>query len=446
MPPKGWKSGQPQGSIVEKPADIQSLADSINYPWPGSNTVESTTAHITDMGTVEQDIPEQVVDILDNIPEPTIVKQPIIIQEPKQIYMNTTAQSYTPTIKGLVSIKAYITDVPNMGHEKYNEVLFPGTGQRDEVFCLTNGNVRTYRTGLNEFAYEIQSIADPEEKIAKIREIRKTVAWLENTVNANFEVKPGTCMDGYGTNEDIFWNNVTMFQSVCVDKFDNKGNRILSYWDRLYIDLSNDGRPINKKDPHDICVYNVVCAGGFGMVAPSLQTAIETGDYNFYLHRAEDVAAIKTESKQSRNQAGGYLEELRTGDGNKLFFLSKLMTVEGSIYYKMGGDSATPPLQMYNDLCDMVDGKTPHRSSKEAVEQFLKLYKKDSDELMVRTIVKDACELKLIDIRSNGQMTYIRTNTNLGRNIEDVVASVLNPTNDEILKMLVADVNKVWRE
>ena len=97
-----------------------------------------------------------------------------------------------------------------MGHEKYGEVLFPGTEQMDTVFCYVTDNVKTYKTGLNELAPEVQSIENEQERLAKIRYIRETVAYLENTVNNNFKVKVQSCMDNYGTEKDNFWENVTM--------------------------------------------------------------------------------------------------------------------------------------------------------------------------------------------------------------------------------------------
>lgn len=386
-----------------------------------------------------------VVDAVAEVP----LQEPIITEPIKEPNMSTVTlekpKVYAPLPKGTVSVKPYITEATNMGAEKYGEVLFPETAQRDIVFCDVRDNIKIYKTGLNEFAFEVQSITDPEEKEARVRYIRETVAYLENVLNSNFKVSKETCMDGYGTSTDKFWDNVTMFKSVCVDTFNAKGDRVLNFWDKLFIDLDNEGIYMDMKDPHDLIKYHVINAGGFGMIAPSLERAMEKGDFKFYLHKSHDVAIIKAEPKVEKGKAFGHLDKLKDGDPNKLFYTTKLMVQQGAMYYRIGGDSATPVLQLYSDVFDILEGKDMARTSSEACQQLLKYADMKIDELQVRAVVKDAMELRLIDIRTGGQMVYLKTNSSLGRSVEDVVTNLQSPINQEVWDSLLETIKSIWR-
>lgn len=393
-----------------------------------------------------------VIDAVAEIQVPEVIIpqiEPISI-EPKSKIMSEVLEKpkpkvYAPLPKGTVAIKPYVTEATNMGAEKYGEVLFPETAQRDIVFCDVRDNIKIYKTGLNEFAFEVQSIADPEEKEARVRYIRETVSYLENVLNSNFKVKKETCMEGYGTATDKFWDNVTMFKSVCVDTYNVKGDRVETFWDKLEIDLDNEGLHLEMKDPHDLIKYHVINAGGFGMIAPSLERAMEKGSFKFYLHKSHDVAIIKAEPKVEKGKAFGYLDKLKDGDPNKLFYITKLMVQQGAMYYRIGGDTATPVLQLYSDVFDILEGKDIARTAAEACHQLLKYADMKIDELQVRAVVKDAMELRLIDIRTGGQMVYLKSNSSLGRSVEDVVTNLQSPINQEVWDSLLDTIKGIWR-
>lgn len=350
-------------------------------------------------------------------------------------------------VRGIVSIKAYVSGEPNMGHEKYEEALFPGTEQFGTVFCIKQNNINTYRTGLNEFAPEVQNLDNKNEREAKIRYIREVVAWLENVANANFKVSPTNCMDGFGTRDDKFWDNVTMFQSVCVDTYDPKGNRVLTYWDRLSIVLTNEGRTLNLKDPHDVALYHVVMADGIGLISSSLQKAIdEYPAYNFYLNKVEDTATIKTEFKIQKNKAAGYLEIMRETNPVKLFYMAIMCTPTGAALYQIGGETATPILQLYDDLCNYLDGKTVETSQRIATANFLKYYGMEDSELNVRSILKCATELNLVTIRQNGQMYYVKNGGAMGKNVEDMVVNLQSAQHQETWESMRDTIKSHWRK
>ena len=405
----------------------------------------------------QSEMQNNITEVLDTVQEP--FREPLkknIMPEAPLLPITPPAVKTPSAVEAIkkmhtVSIKPYVSGQPNMGHEKYDEVLFPGTAQMATVMCHSRDNIKTYVTGLNEFAAEVQSIENKEQRIAKIRGIRETVAYMENVANANFKVSPTDCMANYGkTSErgeslDSFWENVTMFQSVCVDKFDARGNRIETYWDRLHVDLTNDGRSINLNDVHDLAIYCVTMANGFGLIASSMQQAIDEPGYNFYLHKAEDVSVIKTQFSILRNKALGTLEIMRNGDSSKLFYMGIMCATEGAGKYKIGGLSSTPILQIYQDLDNYLNGKTVV-GTKEAVDKYLQYYDMTIDDLQVRCAIKVATELRLIDLKSNGQLCYLKMNANVGKNIEDIVVYMQQPLNEEVWVSLRNTIEYEWKK
>lgn len=418
-------------------------------------------------GTLPQEQDMNFTDVVSETPEDIIeghvldsnLQSETIIEEPqKSTYMDnlndmlvlpppiTKSPNKTERkrVRSTVSIKPYVSGQPNMGLEKYEEATFPGAIQPDRVFCDTKGNIKTYRTGLNEFAASVQSMTNKVEKEAKIKSIRETVAFLENTANANFLVNKDNCMDGFGTKDDKFWENVTMFKSVCVDKKDAQGDRIPTYWDGIELPLTNEGRVLDLKDPHDLAIYHIIQDNGFGMVANSLQQAISDTGYKFYLHQVEDVAAIKTEFKKLRNKAGAYLEYMLEKDPTELFYMAKLCAPLGSSTYKQGGDAYTPNDQLYEDLCNFIEGKTVEHDSNVAVREFLKNYLLSKHDKKLKCVLKDAIELRLIALKGNGQLYYLKNNDMLGKNIEEAIEHLKNPLYSTTWIDLESVVSTIW--
>lgn len=349
-------------------------------------------------------------------------------------------------IRGKIAIKPYISGEEKMGLENPNQpggamALFPGTFQTCVIGCANNNGYKTYFTGLDENAMEVQTLPEAQ-KIAKITTIRQVVAYLENKVANNFKVRVGSCMKGFGTDEDKFWENVTTFYSSGPDKFDAKGNRRPTYWDGLELKLDNDGLQLDKSDPKHLIFYYAICAGGLSLVAPSLQSAMDhQGAYNFYLDQPEETADIKTEFKKLRNQAGGFLESMRLNDENRLFLMSKMVAVQGSSMYHRGGPNYTPVNQMYDDQCRYIDGEAGD-NKQIAVKKFLEFYNTPIDILTRRAVIKDASELHLIEPKGDGRLYY--RNEPLGKTIEDMVEYLNNPLNDRVWIELRDKIEQEW--
>jgi len=347
---------------------------------------------------------------------------------------------------GIISIKPFSSGEPKFGLEETGDALFPETAQLCDIFCDDRqSNLKIFKTGLNEFAAEVQSIRNKEEKEAVIRDIRETVAWLENTLNANFDVSPETCMDNYSKPGDNFWANVRLLKSQGPDTFDGSGRRNKTYWETISFNLSNQAKVLNLDTPEDVVIYRAIKAGGYGLIAPSLEYAMSHPNYNFYLDMPAQASAIRTVNLKKKMEAAGYLHEMNQKNPNKMFFMAKLCAYGGSTMYKKGGDLATPADQLYEDIGNFLEGKMPGYNSKEAAEKFLDMYKRPIDEVKTRAIVKDALEYQFIVQRGTG-LFYVKDNTKLGNNVEEVVASIGNPTHADLQKKLFAEVEKKWND
>ena len=199
-----------------------------------------------------------------------------------------------------ISIRPFIEHSrENMGLEKYGMVLFEGAMYEEPVAYTESNGVRIYRTGLNEYAQEIENLPE-EEKEAKIKEIREIVADLERKMVSNV----------LNVKDKDFWSKVKHIRN------DNT-----KLWDELIIRVGNDPIFLNPaKEWKDMLIYKAIEANGFTIVAPSLEHAKKNpSKYKFYLDKYEETISHRTEEKKLRNKALAELELLFNKNTNTLF-------------------------------------------------------------------------------------------------------------------------------
>lgn len=345
-----------------------------------------------------------------------------------------------------VSIKPYISGLPNAGLEKYDMVVSDGAHHREVLGLVERNGIKCYLTGLNEMAPEVQKIQDPEKKEAVIRDIRKTVVFLENSLAGNFTLTEKD-IDEYdekgkptGKLSDTFWGKVTMFISQAPDKFDDKKNRIPTYWDSVEIKCSNSTMYLDPKNPHDLILIYAIQAGGFLCVAPSMEaarTAVEPPKW--YLDKEEETASIKTELKKLRNIAGAELQKLYDKDQTKLFYITKLCAMNSLSYRKN-----TPNDIMYDDCDKYINGETTDKNKKITAEKFVEFCKQSLADLRVQAIVKDSTEMQLLTYKTDGQLYYNATGTPMGKSVSDVIKFLQNPLNNDVLTSITEKVEEEW--
>ena len=164
-----------------------------------------------------------------------------------------------------VSIRPFsMASQSNMGLEKYEMVVFEGVVHEESLACLESNGIKRYLTGLNEFAPEIKLLPEEERK-AVVKEIRKTVAQLEKELIANV-VDPA---------DEDFWNKVKLLRP------DNS-----EFWDKIVMRFGNEPVFLDPVlDPYDLIKLKAIEAGGFSLVAKSLEHARTNGSYKFYLEQ-----------------------------------------------------------------------------------------------------------------------------------------------------------------
>jgi hypothetical protein len=345
-----------------------------------------------------------------------------------------------------ISIRPFLNGEPNGGLEKYDMVLAEGAQHKELLGLVERNGIKCYLTGLNELAPEVQNIKDKEKKEAIIRDIRKTVVFLENSLAGNYTLTEKD-IDEYddkgkstGKLSSIFWSKVTMFISQGPDKFDDNKNRIPTYWDSVEVKCSNNPVYLDHKNPHDVILIKAIEAGGFEIVAPSLEAArAAVHPPKFYLDKEEETAGVKTELKKLRNQAGAELQKMYDKDAVKLFYVTKLCAINSLSYRK-----ATPNDIMYDDCDKYINGETVDKNKKLTAEKFIDFSKQPLAELRVQAIVKDATEMHLLTYKADGNLYYMKTGTPMGKGINDVITFLKNPLNNDILIAISEEVEEEW--
>jgi len=322
-----------------------------------------------------------------------------------------------------VSIRPYFDpSVENMGLEKYNLALYDGVYHTEQLCCLEMNGIKRYVSGLNEFAPEVKNIVDPEEREAKILQIRTVVAQLEREFAANI----------LDVEDPEFWNKVKLLRP------DND-----EFWSRIELKAGNDILFMDPaKDPYDLVKLYAIDAGGFSIVAKSLKAAQEMATApKFYLDRFEETVTTKNTLKKIRNKALAQLEDLYNKDSSKLLYVAKVID-PGSSTFKKSTSNDT----LYGIMDDYINGLGIDKDKKYAAQHFTDVAKQSVGDLKLRAMVKDAAFYKFIATKADGYIYHMNTATMLGKNPADVVEYLKNPLNEEMLVAIQTPVEAEWNK
>ena len=281
--------------------------------------------------------------------------------------------------------------------------------------------VKRYITGLNEFAPEVRLLPDVDRE-ARVKQIRAIVAQLEKELASNI-IDP---------NDEQFWNKV---------KFLKPENDI--FWSKIKIRCGNDPRFLEpEKDPYDLIILYAIEAGGFTIVARSLEEARNMPTPpKFYLDKLEETASTVTEVKKLRNKAGAELDKLFTKNQNKLFYVAKILDANSTQYRK-----DTPHDIIYENMDKFISGELVDKDKKRTAERFLEAVNLDMESLKIRAMVKDANFYKIIAIKSDGYIYHLESGSLLGKNPSEVVEYLKNPLNEQTLADITRKVEKYWNQ
>lgn len=319
-----------------------------------------------------------------------------------------------------LSVKPYFDpSISNMGLENYQMALMDGVYHEEQLACLELNGIKRYVTGLNEFAPEVKSLP-ADEREAKVREIREIVASLEQDLSANV-IDPES---------PTFWKEVKLL------KPDND-----EFWGKISLKCGNDPVFLDPvKDPYDLIKLYAIEAGGFSMIAKSLEDARnKPTPPKFFLDKLEKTAANRTEISKLRNRALSELQKLFDKQPNKLFLVAKVVDANSTQYSKN-----TPNDIIYENMDNYINGLSVDRDKKKTAQTFIDAARLNMEVLKLKAIVKDASQFRMITTKSDGMIYDLESGTALGRTPSDVVAFLKNPLNEEIMLKLMGNVEGMW--
>lgn len=334
----------------------------------------------------------------------------------------TIVEKYPQNKRSTIAIRPYFDPiVDNMGLQKYGLSLFDGAFHEEQLACLEINGIKRYLTGLNEFSPDIKDLS-AEEQDAKIKQIRIIVAQLEKELAANV-VDP---------KDEMFWNKLKLLKP---DNFD--------FWDKIKIRCGNEPLYLEPdKDPYDLIKLYAIEAGGFSIVAKSLEEARRMAvPPKFYLDKLEETASVQTEVKKLRNKALAELQKLFDKNQNKLFYVAKVLDPNSAQYKK-----STPNDIIYDNMDKYINGELVDKDKRKTAQRFLDTVNLDMEALKIRAMVKDSTYYKFLATKSDGFIYHMETITMLGRTPSDVAEYLKNPLNEEILMNLTKKCEKYWNQ
>lgn len=336
--------------------------------------------------------------------------------------MNSFIEKYPQNKKSSVVIRPYFDPrVDNMGLQNYGLSLFDGAFHEEQLVCLEANGVKRYLTGLNEFAIELRDLPD-DEREAKIKQIRTIVAQLERELASNVITD---------INDESFWNKVKLL------KPDNS-----EFWDKIKVRCGNEPVALTPDtDPYDLIKLYAIEAGGFSLVAKSLDYARrQPVPPKFYLDKLEETASTNTEVKKLRNKAAALLQTLFDTNTNKLMYIAKVLDPNSTQYKK-----STPNDIIYENLDAFISGESVDKDKRRSAKRFLDTADLDMETLKIKALVKDATTYKFIATKPDGFIYHLESSVMMGRTPADVVEFLKNPLNEEILNTLMKKVEKFWQ-
>jgi hypothetical protein len=321
--------------------------------------------------------------------------------------------------KTSIAVRPYFDQqATNMGLEDYGMSLFDGVTHNEQLACLEINGVVRYVSGLNEFAPEIKMLSQ-EEKEAKVKSIRESVAELEKELASNM----------IDSDDKDFWNKVQLL------KPDNK-----EFWNKIDISCGNEPLYLDPKKPFDRIKLLAIEAGGFAMIAKSYEDArSQATPPKFFLDKEEETVMIRTEYKKLRNKAYSELQKLYDKNSTKLFYIAKVVDSDSSQYKR-----STPLDVIYENMDRHISGDGAESNKERAAKSFIDATNMNMETLKVKAIVRDSSFFKYINSKADGYIYHAKTGTMLGRNVSDVIEKLKNPLHEDILNNLNESCEKYW--
>jgi hypothetical protein len=318
-----------------------------------------------------------------------------------------------------ISVSPYIRkDVENMNLEKYDQVVFEGTGLVQDLRATEiNGLVR-YITGLDEFATEVKKLPDEKRK-ARIKQIRETVSSLE--------------LELFGNRVDVddpdFWVKTKLAPTNA------------DFWQNIKMITTNYEIFLDPKDPNDLIKIIAIENNGFDDISPSLEAASNGAtSTKWFLNKKRDNRVEEGALRQVKDDAIFELVKIRRETPQMLFLLCK------NILPIANGYKIADKLEiLYNDLSKFIEGESIEKDKKKAPVKFLNALKETKEYLTIRAYVLEAIFVKDLVTKADNKIYIKETGSMLGGNIEECVQHLMNPMNEKDLNFLEELITNIWK-
>lgn len=261
-----------------------------------------------------------------------------------------------------------------MGLNKHNRSKMPGTADHLQV---AQGEDGRYITGIDEDAYEVNMIEDPERKA----EVRKQIKELRESLEKQLG---GRDLSGTST-----------------------------FWETFIMNISSDGDlTLSRHRPMDVIKYHALIANGY--VAPDFESSSHPAflSCKYYCHIEEKVNAAETSTQKIRHKATSEL--LRISEvPEKMALIGQYL--EGD-KYKFG----MSPDTLYAMLSQFI----ANPNEPDNLGKFLKAVEMPVEDMQYKVTIDRAIKKKVIKYNSG---LYQRGQVTLGRNPGELYDNLKKP-------------------
>jgi hypothetical protein len=246
-------------------------------------------------------------------------------------------------------------------------------------------------TGIDENAYDILSIEDPEEKAAKIKKTKTEREFLERILGV--DLRPES-----------------------------------DYWNKFYI-MIEDGMKLDEDNAFDRLRLHFLVANVY--VAPSLEEAENDQQYArcvFYLFSKEEETSKSVKKQKAFNKATAELAKLEE-NGTRLKIVAA---------YILGYDpkSDLNEEEAYIKLSEYLNDDDDQKKLKKA-KAFTDVCSKDNTELMTKIVLDKAIATHTISVRGG---VHKKGDFVLGNNYDETLEFLADPANSKDLASLQKEV------
>jgi hypothetical protein len=196
---------------------------------------------------------------------------------------------------------------------------------------------------------------------------------------------------------------------------------------------------LDPKDNLDhLIIVKAIENGGFSLIAQNFEEA-KRKKSKWYLDRQIDTIGNKTSVSKLRNKALSILQDLSEEEPRKLFYIAKNLDANSSQY-----TNKTLPDIIYDNMDKYVNALGYDNDKKRCANTFIDYSKMSNEDLKIKAIIKDASFYKFITLKPDGMLYEASQSVMLGRNVSDILEFLKNPTNEDVLDILMAKVEDLW--